>query len=261
MRHLDRLAFLELRVLGKNVIFIDDNLVADRDYAKDLFAKMIPLKKRWGSQGGIDMAADDELLRLARASGCRGMFIGLESLSQENLRQANKHFCRPKDYVRAIAKIHAAGIGVYAGIVFGMDGDTPEVFAKTLDFLGEAKVDALQVTILTPFPGTPLFEELDRQGRIFDKDWAKYDFAHVVFEPQNMSPETLQAGHDRVCRKFYSLAPTLHRIWRAFWLMGPASALATAVPLNLGYRSRFRTNGVPYRETSSLPPALASYPS
>ena len=248
----------ELRLLGRNVIFMDDNLVADRDYAKELFAKMIPLKKRWGSQGSIDMASDDELLHLARASGCRGMFIGLESLSQENLRQSNKNFCQAKDYVRAIAKIHAMGIGVYAGIVLGMDGDTPEVFPRTLDFLYKAKVDALQVTVLTPFPGTPLFDELDGQGRIFDKDWAKYDFTHVVFEPRHMSPQTLQAGHDWVCRKFYALGPTLHRIRRACWLMGPAAALATAVPLNLGYRSRFRVNGVPYRETSPLPPVLVS---
>jgi radical SAM superfamily enzyme YgiQ (UPF0313 family) len=186
------------------------------------------------------------------------MFIGLESLLQENLRQSNKYFCRAKDYVRAIVKIHAAGIGVYAGIVFGMDGDTPEVFARTLDFLDEAKVDALQVTILTPFPGTPLFEELDREGRIFDKDWAKYDFGHVVFEPRNMSPETLQAGHDWVCRKFYALGPTLRRIGRAFRLMGPASALATAVPLNFGYRSRFRTNGVMDNQSPAVPTAVVA---
>jgi len=245
----------ELRLLGRNVIFIDDNLVADRDYAKELFARMIPLGKRWGSQGSIDMASDDELLRLARASGCRGMFIGLESLSQENLRGCNKHFCLAKDYVRAIAKIHAAGIGVYAGIVFGMDGDTPEVFGSTLDFLDEAKVDALQVTILTPFPGTPLFEELDREGRIFDKDWAKYDFGHVVFEPRSMSPQTLQAGHDWACRKFYALRPTLQRVWRACRLMGPSAALATVVPLNFGYRSRFRANGVLHNAAPVVQPA------
>jgi radical SAM superfamily enzyme YgiQ (UPF0313 family) len=233
----------ELRRLGRNVIFIDDNIVADRDYAKELFARMIPLGKRWGSQGSIDMASDGELLRLARTSGCRGMFVGLESLSQENLRQNHKDFCRAKEYVPAIARIHAAGIGVFAGIVFGWDGDTPEVFEKTLEFLNEAKVDALQATIMTPFPGTPLFEELDRQGRILDKDWSKYDFGHVVFQPQNMSPQTLRSGHDWVCRRFYSLGPTVQRIWRACWHAGPAAALAAAAPLNLGYHSRLRASG------------------
>jgi radical SAM superfamily enzyme YgiQ (UPF0313 family) len=248
----------ELRVLGRNVLFIDDNLVADRDYAKALFAKMVPLRKCWAGQGSIDMAADEELLRLARASGCRGMFVGLESVSQENLRQSNKYFCRARDYVRAIARFHAAGIGIYAGIVLGMDHDTPAAFPATLDFLDEARIDAVQVTVLTPFPGTPLFDELDRQGRIFDKDWSKYDFNHVVFEPQNMSPQTLQAGHDWVCRKFYSLGPTLQRLWRTMRFLGPASTLATAVPLNLGYRRRFRANGVPYREAEGVPVTCSS---
>jgi len=228
----------ELRSLGKYALFMDDNITADREYAKELFQKMIPLRKRWFSQCSVRIAYDDELLRLARLSGCRGMFVGLESISQNNLLGCNKGFNKADDYVWAIERLHARGIGVYAGIVFGMDWDTPEIFSKTLDFLHRAKVDALQATILTPFPGTPLFDDMESHGRIIDKDWSKYDFGHVVFEPKNMSPETLKRGHDWVLREFYSKRAVLRRLGRSLEYLSPWTALHCILPLNLNYRSR-----------------------
>lgn len=233
----------ELKMLGNYVIFMDDNIIGDRAYAEELFAKMIPLKKQWFSQCSIHIAYDDALLRLAYASGCKGMFIGLESLSQENLKEWNKCFNRSRDYIWAIEKFHSAGIGVYAGIVFGMDWDTPDVFGKTLDFLYKSKVDALQATILTPFPGTTLFEEMDRQGRIFDKDWSNYDFSHVVFEPKNMSPEILKKGHDWVLTKFYSQKSVLQRSWQAFRYLKPGIVMKGVFSLNFSYRNRLKANG------------------
>lgn len=232
----------ELGTLGRNVVFMDDNITADRQYAKELFSKMSPLGKRWFSQCTIGIANDSELLRLARASGCRGMFVGLESLSQENLSDCNKGFNRAEDYARAIEKLHAAGIGVYAGVVFGMDGDREDVFQKTLDFLDEAKVDALQATILTPFPGTPLYSEMDREGRIFDKDWSRYDFSHVVFEPKRMSVKSLKEGHDRVLCAFYSKRSIARRLGRACGYLSPWMVLRLGA-VNLNYRSRLTANG------------------
>lgn len=233
----------ELKTLGRYVIFMDDNIIGDFAYAKELFAKMIPLKKRWFSQCSIRIAYNEELLRLAYASGCRGMFIGLESLSQDNLSDWNKNFNRANDYIWAIEKLHKTGITIYAGIVFGMDRDTPDVFEKTLSFLNKANVDALQATILTPFSGTPLFDEMDRQGRIINRDWSKYDFSHVVFEPRNMSPEMLKNGHNWVLTKFYSRRSILRRLFRAFGYLSPWIILRGTGMLNFSYRNRLKTNG------------------
>lgn len=233
----------ELEGLGRVLLFADDNIIGSRAYAQELFARMIPLGKRWFSQCGIRIAYDPELLRLAFDSGCRGLFVGLESLSQANLRDWKKSFNRAGEYVRAIERIHAAGIGVCAGIVFGMDGDTPEVFEKTLDFLDEARVDALQATILTPFPGTPLFDEMEKQGRIVDRDWSKYDFRHVVFEPRQMSRETLADGHAWVLTQFYSRRSVLRRLWREFAYLDPWTVLRVTAPVNLSYRSRLEICG------------------
>jgi radical SAM superfamily enzyme YgiQ (UPF0313 family) len=233
----------ELRLLGRYVMFMDDNIIGDAEYAKSLFAAMRPLNKQWFSQCSIRIAYDDELLRLAAESGCRGMFIGLESLSQDNLNAWHKGFNKAKDYTWAIAKIHAAGIGVFAGVVFGMDWDSPAVFEQTLDFLHTARVDALQATILTPFPGTPLFEEMDKAGRIFHKDWGKYNFANVVFAPKQMSPETLKSGVDWVLRQFYSRRSVCRRLWRAFGCLSPSIILRALAPLNLGYRRRLNACG------------------
>lgn len=184
----------ELKGLGRNILFMDDSITADRDYAEELFSKMIPLGKRWFSQCGIGIAQDEKLLHLASQSGCRGLFIGFESLSQDNLRSWKKHGNLGKDYLAVVQRLHAAGIAVFAGFVFGSDQDGPDVFERTLEFLLDANVECLQATRLTPFPGTPLYEEMERQGRIRDWDWSHYDFGHVVFEPARMRSETLDNG-------------------------------------------------------------------
>ena len=233
----------EARGLGRWLLFMDDNIVGDREYAKELFARLIPLRRHWFSQCGLRIAEDPELLALAARSGCGGMFIGFESLSDANLQAWRKTTNRARDYARAVARLHAAGIGVYAGFVFGMDDDGSDVFERTLDFLEEARVDALQATILTPFPGTPLFDEMDRQGRIRTRDWAHYDFGHVVFEPRGMSPEVLRAGQNWVQSRFYSCGRTWRRIARSFGWLSPAVVLHGLLPLNLGYRLRHRAFG------------------
>ncbi len=245
----------ELKMLGRHVMFMDDNLIGDRDYALELFSAMIPLRKRWFSQCGIGVAYDDELFQLASRSGCRGLFIGLESLSQESLNNWSKDMAKAKDYARLIGKLHSAGIGVYAGFVFGADRDTPAVFKATLDFLDEAKIDALQATRLTPFPGTPLFDAMDRQGRIFDKDWSHYDFFHVVFEPRRMSRQTLDEGTAWVLKEFYSRRRVARRFWNQVGYLHPMAFTRVVVPLNLGYRQRLKTNGTFERGSRFVPPS------
>jgi radical SAM superfamily enzyme YgiQ (UPF0313 family) len=183
------------------------------------------------------------LLDLAVASGCQGLFIGFESLDQNNLTDWKKTFTRASDYRRAIDKLHAKGMAVYAGIVFGHDHDTSATFRRTLEFLYESRIDALQATILTPFPNTPLFKEMERQGRIITRDWSKYDFRHVVFEPLHMSRQTLQAGHDWTLAHFYSLRSLLRRFTGELSYLDPRMIGKVTVPLNIGYRLRLKTDG------------------
>jgi radical SAM superfamily enzyme YgiQ (UPF0313 family) len=233
----------ELKRLGRYVIFMDDNIIGDRDYAKELFEAMIPLNKRWHSQCGIHITEDPELLRLAVLSGCNGLFIGLETLSQKNLKDWEKCPNRAREYVRQVKQLHDLGIGVLAGFVFGSDNDTPDVFAKTVEFLDEAEIDVLQATRLTPFPGTPLFDEMDAAGRIFDKDWAHYDFAHVVYEPLHMTREQLHLGVWWVSRQFYSRRRVARRFRRELQTLGPGTLARVTGPVNLAYRVRFSRNG------------------
>ena len=233
----------ELRQLGRHLLFMDDNLTANRGYAEELFRRMAPLRKQWFSQCSIRIAYDDRLLEAAAASGCRGLFIGLESLSQDNLAQWHKKTNRAAEFEWAIRRIHEHGIGVVPGIVLGYDGDTLATFDRTLEFLLRTNVDALQVTILTPFPGTPLFAEMERQGRITDRDWAHYDFRHVVFAPRNMSAAELKAGHDRVLVGFYSWRNSAVRFLREMSYLPLGLIAKAAIPLNLSYRVRLTPDG------------------
>ena len=177
----------ELQTIPRNFIFVDDNIAADRDYAWELFQAMTPLRKRWVSQCSIEIADDPELLRLMHAAGCCGLFIGIETTSAENLAAMGKQFNHSGQYAQRLAAIRRAGIGIVAGIIVGMDGDDVGVFERTLRFLRRTQIDAIQLNILTPLPGTPLYADMECAGRVTDCDWSHYDYRHVVFQPARMS--------------------------------------------------------------------------
>jgi radical SAM superfamily enzyme YgiQ (UPF0313 family) len=223
---------------------MDDNIVLDREYAKELFMAMIPLKKTWFSQCGVGITEDDELLDMASRSGCGGLFIGFESLSQDSLSAWNKNCNRRKDYLEVADKIHRKGIGIFAGFVFGADDDGPDVFSSTLDFLLAANIEVLQATRLTPFPGTPLYEKMEEEERIFDPDWSHYDFFHVVYQPSNMLVEELHAGTAWLQKQFYSYRNISIRIMRARKYYRPELIMRVVVPLNFGYRHKLKAYGV-----------------
>ena len=221
---------------GRVVIFWDDNIAGDADYAKALFRALAPHRTWWSSQASIHAAADDEFLELAARSGCKQLFIGLESVSQASLDEVSKPFNHVDDYARAIARIHAHGIAVQAGIVFGFDHDTETVFDRTVDFLESAGVQNATFNILTPFPGTRLHERLEAEGRILTRDWSRYNGrADVVYRPLRMSPEQLLAGYRHANRRFYSLGSTRRRLMRS-----PVQ-LPWTLPLNLAYAAALRT--------------------
>jgi radical SAM superfamily enzyme YgiQ (UPF0313 family) len=225
----------ELKSLPRNFIFVDDNIIAEREYALELFRTMVPLRKRWVSQCSLLIADDPELLQSARAAGCRGLFIGVETASESNLAAMNKQFNHTGSYSVRVRKIHRAGIGVIAGMIVGLDDDNPGVFNRTLQFLQQTNIDAVQLNILTPLPGTPLFQDMETAGRVTDRNWSHYDYRHVVFQPAQMTAAELQAGADWLYAQFYRLDRILWRFVRAAFTVGWMPALL-GLKLGLTYR-------------------------
>ncbi len=214
----------EIRDLPRNFMFVDDNIIADPEASIRLLQGLVPLKKHWIAQCPIEAAEDEALLDLMASAGCIGVFCGLESLSAETLAEMKKTFNPSERYRELIARFHARGIGVQAAIIAGFDRDDVTVFRRTLAFLDEAKVDALQLAILTPLPGTPLFARYEKSGRIADRDWEKYDYRHCVIRPLRMTSEELQAGADWLYSEFYSLPRIARRFLRALVTLHPVAA-------------------------------------
>ncbi|MBN1445511.1 MAG: B12-binding domain-containing radical SAM protein [Candidatus Omnitrophica bacterium] len=177
------------------IFFVDDNIAGRPDYAKQLFKALIPLKVHWFGQASIIIAKNRELLRLAAKSGCIGLFIGFESLSPEGLKQVHKTVNRVNDYDEGIRKIHDSGIGIIGAFIFGFDSDNEGVFENTVDFIERNRIELASFSILTPLPGTRLYKQFDEQGRIFERDWAKYTCGEVVFKPAILSIDQLQDGY------------------------------------------------------------------
>ncbi len=223
---------------GKVIIFWDENIAGDRPYAKELFRAITPCRKWWSSQASIHAGRDDEFLEAAARSGCRQLFVGLESVSQRSMAEVHKSFNRVEDYAGVIERIHAHGIAVQAGIVFGFDNDGPEIFESTLDFLETAGIENATFNMLTPYPGTPLFERLDAEGRILTRDWRRYNArTDVVYRPMRMSAEELLAGFRYANERFYSLRSIARRLSRS------PGQLWWTLPLNLAYSARWRRAG------------------
>jgi radical SAM superfamily enzyme YgiQ (UPF0313 family) len=220
---------------GKVIIFWDDNIAGDMAYAKGLFRAIAPYRKWWSSQASIHAGRDDEFLGLAAQSGCKQLFLGLESISQQSMAEVHKGFNRAEEYFQIIKRIHSYGIAVQAGIVFGFDHDTPEIFKDTIDFLEEAGVQNATFNILTPFPGTALFRKMEAEGRILTRDWRRSNSRDdVVFQPKQMSVAELLAGFRYANERFYSLPSMAKRLSQS------SVQLWWTLPLNLAYGYRWR---------------------
>jgi radical SAM superfamily enzyme YgiQ (UPF0313 family) len=231
---------------GEFVIFIDDNLVGNPTYAKELFRRMIPLKLRWGGQSSLNIARDEELLKLAKDSGCTSFYIGFESLSGDNLASMNKSVNKIQDYEELIKKIRDQGITIIGSFIFGLDQDDPSVFERTVRFCEKNKIDLPTYHILTPLPGTRLFRRMEEEGRLLHRDWAQYNGSSVVFKPLLMPEETLQKGYFWAYRETYSWASVLKRL-SCF-----PKRIIPRLALNLGYRH------IAMRSPKEKPSALAA---
>jgi radical SAM superfamily enzyme YgiQ (UPF0313 family) len=197
---------------ARKLIFVDLNLVADRGYALRLFTALIPLKLQWYGLATVLLADDLELLELAARSGCKGLLMGLESISPQNLRESRKGFNSPEKFVRVVERLHDHGIALQGCFVFGLDHDEPDVFLKTAEFAVQAKIDLPRFAIVTPFPNTALYKRLLSENRILTKNWELYDGQHVVFQPAKLSVPELQEGTEIAWKHAYSFRSIARRI-------------------------------------------------
>jgi len=215
---------------ARKLIFVDLNLIADRQYAENLFSALVPLRLQWYGLSTVLLADDPELLELAARSGCKGLLMGLESISPANLRQSHKTFNSPDKFFRVVEVLHEHGIALQGCFVFGLDHDEPDAFLKTAEFAVEAGIDLPRFAIVTPFPNTGLYKRLLGEGRILTKDWELYDGQHVVFRPARMSIDELQQGIEAAWKHAYSFRSIARRIRRS-----PAP-WPVKLGTNLGYR-------------------------
>ncbi|MBI4496915.1 MAG: B12-binding domain-containing radical SAM protein, partial [Chloroflexi bacterium] len=224
----------DLKVAGKSLIFfVDDNITSNMRQAKEFFHALAPLKARWVSQASINAAHDEEFLRLIAASGCQGLLIGFESLNPENLKRMHKGFNTMRGgYEVALANLRRHGIRLYITFILGYDGDDAATFRETLDFALRHKFYLAAFNHLTPFPGTPLYDRLQREGRLrFDRWWLDPDYRYgmVPFMPQGMTAAAVEQGCLEARSAFYSLPSILKRgmdfqvngsnlfMWRTFF--------------------------------------------
>jgi radical SAM superfamily enzyme YgiQ (UPF0313 family) len=245
------------RVGARKLIFIDLNLISDRMYAKKLFRALIPLNVHWFGLSTVLIAHDPELMELMARSGCKGLLLGLETISDGSLKDAKKQFNASVGYKKLIADLHTLGIAVQGCFVFGLDHDTRNVFGATVAFAAEVGIDLPRFAVLTPFPGTPLYHRLEAEGRILTRDWELYDGQRVVFQPKNMSVRELVDGHERAWKQVYRWSAIAKRLWTAGNFQLPA------LSANLGYRFYAHHLGEYYNcdwqtDTLSMEPVLPS---
>jgi radical SAM superfamily enzyme YgiQ (UPF0313 family) len=199
-------------------VFIDNNLGSNREYLRRLCEALQPLEKIWSAAVTIDVTDDPALVRAMALAGCTGVFIGFESLVDRNLSDARKKTPKTADYARRVRMLHDHGIQVNGSFVLGFDHDRPDVFAGTADWVEANRLECATFHILTPYPATPLFAQMEREGRLLHRDWSLYDTAHAVFRPRHMTAEQLEEGYAWLYRRLFSHASIWARRpedWRA----------------------------------------------
>jgi len=228
----------------KTIMFYDSSLTINPNYAKQLFEKMIPLKKKFFCNGNSNiLARDKEFVKLSKKAGCACWLIGFESVSQKTIDTIGKKTNKVDEYRQAVKNIHENKMAVIGDFMFGFDTDKPDVFNETLQVIKELEIDIADFCVLTPFPGTPIFEKLKKEGRILTTDWKNYNLKNVVFKPNNMTPIELQYGVKKMYVEFYNTPYTVKRIFRGlklgfypFFLI-----LARNIVANMNSRKLFTT--------------------
>lgn len=202
----DALAEID-RLPGRHLYFLDDHLFGNRRFAAALFEGMRGMGRVWQAAGTVHSilasGPEPKLLEKAVACGLRSLFVGFESINPDALREQRKFQNLNRDYSEAIRRLHGLGVMVNGSFVFGMDGDGPDVFDRTVEWAVAQGIETATFHILTPYPGTPLFARIEAQGRLLHRNWDLYDTRHAVFRPARMTPEQLEAGYWRAYHDFY----------------------------------------------------------
>ena len=197
-------------------MFLDDNIVGDPKYAKSLFLALKELKIEWVGQASISFSKNEELLKLAHDSGCKGLFFGVESVSEEKIKRMSKSMRSQQETIDAIKRIMHYGIFFHASLVFGFDDDDISVFDETLEFLQKTKIPSATFNILTPYPGTDIYDKLKSQNRLITENWDFYDHCSVTYYPERMTVDELYMGYEYTKKNFYSLGTILRRYPASF---------------------------------------------
>jgi radical SAM superfamily enzyme YgiQ (UPF0313 family) len=216
-------------------VFIDNNLGSRKDYLRALCTALRPLNKIWSAAVTIDVTDDPSLVRDMALAGCTGVFVGFESLSDDNLADAHKKTPRTSEYARRVRIVHDYGIQVNGSFVLGFDHDRKDVFARTAEWIEENRLECATFHILTPYPATPLFRQMESEKRLLHQDWSLYDTAHAVFRPRHMSPEELEWGYAWIYQRLFSSAS----IWRRRPESWPAVPLYLAMSYLYKRSNRF----------------------
>lgn len=198
----DALAEIE-RLPGRHLYFLDDHLFGDTRFAEALFDGMRGMNRLWQAAGTVQSVLRPRLLEKAAGCGLRSLFVGFETLSGDNLLEQRKPHNLHKDYGSAVRRLHDLGVMVNGSFVFGMDGDDETVFDRTVEWAINQGIETATFHILTPYPGTALYERMRKAGRILHTNWELYDTRHTVFRPARMTPEALEEGYRKAYREFY----------------------------------------------------------
>lgn len=217
-------------------IFLDDNIIGEPRYAKELFKAIKPFNIKWVGQASVSFVHDIELMRLAKESGCTALFFGLESVSETQLKTMHKSIKEIDKMGDAVKRVKDIGIHFHASFVFGFDSDTTAIFPDTLEFMQKYKISSASYNILTPYPGTKVYKQFREEGRLLSDNWKYYDHSTVVFKPKNMTPYELQAGNMWVKKEFSRMSTILKNLpWN---MAHPLLYLA----INLGSRQSVKAD-------------------
>jgi radical SAM superfamily enzyme YgiQ (UPF0313 family) len=206
--------FLKRRLL----YIIDSNIAGDRRFCLKLFSLLKEFDLLWYGHAPVSIAFDQKLLEGFAQSGCIAINIGFESFSTKNLNAMGKGFNQPSRYAEAVKRIHDQGIGIMGTFIVGLDDDGPGVFQRIIDFCIDSKLDWALTFIMAPYPGTESFLRLEKEGRIFCRDWEKYDSLNAVYQPSGMSVEELEKGMRRIWKEVFSTSSIYKRILKRPWI-------------------------------------------
>ena len=198
----DALAEID-RLPGKHLYFLDDHLLGNSKFASALFEGMKGMNRVFQGAATIDSILRGDLIEQAAEAGLRSLFVGFETFSPENLKRSNKKQNLKRDYQKAVQRLHNLGIMINGSFVFGMDDDDQDVFKRTVDWGVENGITTSTYHILTPYPGTRLFQRMEEEGRIMTRNWDLYDTRQVVYKTMKIKPEELKEGYDWAYKAFY----------------------------------------------------------